>query len=124
MGKKQKMITISLWGVLFLVVLGVLVGKLLPARHGEMPVLYEGARFALTDQDGKPFSNNDLRGKAYICDFIFTTCGSACPIMTHKLADVQKNTPADVQLVSFSVNPEHDTPAVLKEYAGCERART
>jgi protein SCO1/2 len=79
--------------------------------------LFHTPAFVLTDQDGKSFSDVDLRGKAYICDFIFTTCGSACPMMSQKLAGVQKQTPAELQLVSFTVNPEHDTPAVLKAYA-------
>jgi protein SCO1/2 len=125
MGRKQKIITICLWLVLFLVVLGVTVAKMmpmLPPRHAEMPVLFEASRFALVDQDGKDFAATDLRGKAYICDFIFTTCGSACPVMTHKLAEVQGETPAELQLVSFTVNPEHDTPAVLKEYAKLNNA--
>jgi protein SCO1/2 len=131
MGHKQKIITIALWAVLFLVVLAVLaakllpssvVAKLLPPGHASMPVLYEGPRFSLTDQDGKALSTADLRGKAYICDFIFTTCGSACPIMTSKLSNLQKETPAELNFVSFSVNPEFDTPAVLKTYARAKSA--
>jgi protein SCO1/2 len=113
----QRIITLSLWSILFLVVLMVLVGKLLPGRHADVPVLFQAARFALIDQDGKGLSAADLRGSVYICDFIFTTCGSACPLMSHDMADIQKQTPASVQLLSFTVNPEHDTPAVLKEYA-------
>ena len=50
-------------------------------------------------------------------DFVFTTCGSVCPMMSAHLRDLQKTTPAAVRLVSFTVDPDHDTPAVLKEYA-------
>ena len=42
-----------------------------------MKALFHTPAFALTDQDGKAFSYSDLRGKPYICDFIFTTCGTA-----------------------------------------------
>ncbi|HZL37769.1 MAG TPA: SCO family protein [Tepidisphaeraceae bacterium] len=115
--RTQKLITLSLWLVLGLVMVGVVVARLIP-HHADMPVLYPAPRFALTDQNGKPFGAADLRRRPYICDFIFTTCGSACPMMSHKMAQLQKQTPAQLRLVSFTVNPEHDTPAVLKEYAG------
>jgi protein SCO1 len=75
--------------------------------------------FALTDQAGKAFGSAELAGKPWIANFVFTRCPSVCPLLTAKfkslqgkLADVQ-----DVQFVSFSVDPEHDTPAVLAEYA-------
>ena len=112
----QKALTTTLWMVLALVFVGVVVGKLVP-RHAQMPVLFAAPRFALTDQDARPFSAADLRGKPYICDFIFTTCGSSCPLMTQKMAKLQRETPAGVGLVSFTVNPERDTPAALKAYA-------
>ncbi|HWE01468.1 MAG TPA: SCO family protein [Tepidisphaeraceae bacterium] len=117
MSKTQKLINFALWGVLGVVLLGMLVGKFMPAGHPPMKVLFHAAAFTLTDQDARPFSGADLRGKAYVCDFIFTTCGSACPMMSHKLQGIQTQTPAALQLVSFTVNPEHDTPPVLKEYA-------
>src|SRR6185437_11739553 len=132
MGKTQKLITTALWSVLFLVVIGVLVGKFIPAMstpvasRPDLTVKFPTPHFALLDQENKPFSSDNLRGKAYICDFIFTTCGMACPIMTAKLSQLQKQTPADLQLVSFTVNPEFDTPPVLKEYAklnGADLAR-
>jgi protein SCO1/2 len=51
-----------------------------------------------------------------VADFIFTTCGNICPIMSGKMAEVQNQTPTKLAMVSFSVDPEHDTPAVLKAY--------
>lgn len=99
--------------------------KSLPSGRSAQ-VLFAAPHFTLIDENGAPFTADNLRGKPYICDFIFTTCGSACPIMSHKLAEVQKQTPAGVQLVSFTVNPEHDTPPVLKQYAasyGADPAR-
>ena len=132
MGKTQKLITITLWAVLITALVGVVTAKLLLPRPGThqagssqpsqstgdpLPVLYPAATFALTDQDGRPFSSDRLRGRPWVCGFIFTTCGDVCPRLTGQMAGLQHKLPAGAQLVSFSVNPEHDTPAVLKEYA-------
>ena len=102
--RAQKIIIASLWSVLLLVIVGVAVGKFVAWSHadskqksspsgGPIGVLFAAPQFSLSDQDGKAFSADDLRGKAYICDFIFTTCGSICPAMTQKLAEVQSKTP-------------------------------
>lgn len=119
--KADRIITIVLWVALAGVAACVLVMKLVP-RHPDMPVLWSAPRFALTDQDARPLSASDLRGHAYICDFIFTTCGSICPIMSHKMEGLQQQTPAAVKLVSFTVDPAHDTPAVLRQYAAAHHA--
>jgi protein SCO1/2 len=50
-------------------------------------------------------------------DFIFTECASACPIMSGHMSALQSRIPSDVKFVSFSVDPEHDTPPVLLAYA-------
>ncbi|MDB5292189.1 MAG: photosynthetic protein synthase [Phycisphaerales bacterium] len=114
--KAQRIISISLWVILVLVMVGVIAGRFAPS-HAEIPVLYPAPTFALTDQNAQPLGNVQLRGKPYICDFVFTTCGGICPMMSHKMSELQKQTPAGVQLVSFTVNPETDTPPVLKKYA-------
>ncbi len=113
------MITTALWAALVLVMVGVVVGQFWRPRHNppELPTYYNVGAFSLVDENGKPFTEQDLRGRPYVADIIFTTCAGTCPIMSSKLAEVQKLTPAGVQLVSFTVNPEFDTPAVLKEYA-------
>jgi protein SCO1/2 len=75
--------------------------------------------FTLTDSEGHPFDSNELRGKVWIVDFIFTNCPGPCPRMTsqmHKLSEKLKND-KDIRLVSISVDPEHDTPPVLNAYA-------
>jgi len=76
--------------------------------------------YTLTDQHGKPFGAADLRGKAYIADFVFTSCPSVCPRLTKRMVEVQNRT-ADLgdalYLVTFSVDPENDTPERLAEYA-------
>jgi protein SCO1/2 len=74
--------------------------------------------FSFPDQDGKPVTDRDLRGHVWVADFIFTQCTTACPIMTSKMLLLQKQVPQpSVRFVSFSVDPAHDTPAVLKKYA-------
>jgi protein SCO1/2 len=74
--------------------------------------------FTFTDQDGKSFTQADLRGHVWIADYIFTHCTSSCPLLTSQLKLVQRRLAGrDVRFVSFSVDPEHDTPAALKAYA-------
>lgn len=76
------------------------------------------ADFAFTNQNGKTITQDDYKGKIYVADFFFTTCPTICPIMTDNMAWLQdkiKNMP-DVMLLSHSVTPDTDTPAVLKEY--------
>ena len=74
--------------------------------------------FSLTDQDGQPARLTDLRGRVWIGAFIYTRCSDICPMMAKSLASLQTAiADRDVRLVSFSVDPEHDTPAVLKAYA-------
>lgn len=77
------------------------------------------ADFAFTNQNGKTITQNDYKDKIYVADFFFTTCPTICPVMTTNMAWLQdkvKDMP-DVLLLSHSVTPDIDTPAVLKEYA-------
>jgi len=79
------------------------------------------ADFEFTTQDGDTLSNDDLAGKWWIADFIFTNCETVCLPMTSNMAKLQTKLAEedldDVQLVSFSVEPDRDTPEVLTEYA-------
>lgn len=80
--------------------------------------------FQLIDQNGQPFGSQQLRGKIWIADFIYTTCPGPCPMISSRMSELQKpleNT--DVHLVSITVDPEHDTPTVLRGYAGKLEAR-
>lgn len=77
------------------------------------------ADFAFTNQNGKTITQDDYKGKIYVADFFFTTCPTICPKMTTNMAWLQdkiKDMP-DVMLLSHSVMPDIDTPAVLKAYA-------
>ena len=86
-----------------------------------LPVIGPAPPFALTSQDGKPVAVADLRGKVVAVAFIYTECPDICPMLTQKMVQVQDELGADfgakVAFVSISLDPEHDTPAVLKDYA-------
>jgi cytochrome oxidase Cu insertion factor (SCO1/SenC/PrrC family) len=78
--------------------------------------------FTLIDQDGRHLGLIDLRGRAWIANFIFTRCATVCPRLTGEMAKLQevlRDDPAwpDLNLVSISVDPEHDDPQVLSDYA-------
>ena len=80
--------------------------------------------FSLTTESNSPFSRTQLLGKVTIADFIFTQCAGSCPVMTMKMGELQdtfKFAP-ELEFVSFSVDPETDTPAVLREYASNHNA--
>jgi protein SCO1/2 len=75
--------------------------------------------FALTERSGKTITNADLMGKIWVADFVYTTCPGPCPLVTASLARVQNAVMHDphVQLVTFTVDPQTDTPPVLAAYA-------
>jgi protein SCO1/2 len=73
-----------------------------------------------------PFGQPDLAGQPWIADFIYTTCDGPCPVLSANMARLQTRLPAPFQLVSFTIDPEHDTPRVLAEYGqrfGADPAR-
>ena len=73
----------------------------------------------MTDSTGNTFHSKALAGKVWIADFIYTNCPAECPMMTSKMHAVQKQVTGqqDVRLISISVDPERDTPAVLQAFA-------
>jgi protein SCO1/2 len=74
--------------------------------------------FQLTNQNNQPFGSTQLVGKIWIADFIFTSCPGPCPMISSRMAELQKPLEkTDVHLVSFSVDPEKDSPEVLRSYA-------
>ncbi|MEP2937414.1 MAG: SCO family protein [Gilvibacter sp.] len=75
--------------------------------------------FSFTNQNGETISNASYEGKVYISEFFFTTCPSICPIMNRNMVQIQDEFYGNPNLgiASFSIDPEHDTPQVLKEYA-------
>jgi len=76
--------------------------------------------FSLTERSGKKITLNDLKGRPWLGDFIFTRCGGPCPILSLRMSELQKDfkDKSNLQFVSFTIDPEYDTPQVLQEYAG------
>ncbi|MBE0390326.1 protein SCO1/2 [Flavobacterium sp. 7E] len=75
--------------------------------------------FNLIDQEGKPFTAENIKGKICVVDFFFTSCPGICPKMAKSMNDLQKDFIKDdkVLLVSHSVTPEQDSVSVLAKYA-------
>jgi len=84
--------------------------------HKPLPVLGEVPRFELTSQGGKKFASTALDGHVWIADFVFTNCQGPCPRMSSRMHALQAATGPAVHLVSFTVDPERDTPEVLAAY--------
>lgn len=84
-----------------------------------LPVLKSLPPFTLTSEKDTPFHAKDLLGQVWVADFIFTSCGGPCPIMTRNMAGVAETLAQypDVAFVSISVDPETDSPEVLAKYS-------
>jgi protein SCO1/2 len=85
-----------------------------------LPVLGQVPAFHLVDERGAPFTSDSMRGHAAVVDFVFTRCPSSCPRLTARMGELQGRLQKDgsgARLVSFSVDPENDTPPVLAAYA-------
>ncbi len=87
-------------------------------RKPELPRFGALPDFALASADGGTLSSADLRGSAWIASFLFTSCQGPCPVIALRVKGLQKELGAAVRLVTFTVDPEHDTPKVLAAYAG------
>lgn len=77
------------------------------------------ADFSFTTQDNDTLGLEDLEGEWWVADFIFTNCVTVCLPMTYHMSLLQENIDKedlDVRLISFSVDPDFDTPEVLKAY--------
>ncbi len=85
----------------------------------ELEVIGKVPNFNFINQDGKTIVNDSYVGKVYIIEFFFTTCPSICPIMNRNMVKIQNEFYGNPNLgiASFSIDPVHDTPSVLKEYA-------
>jgi protein SCO1/2 len=84
------------------------------AVYGRVPT------FQLVDQRGAPFTDGSMAGHVNVVDFIFTRCAASCPRLTARMGELQARLAHEgsaARLVSFTVDPENDTPPVLAEYA-------
>ena len=85
-----------------------------------LPTIGAAPAFALTTADGGRLALADLRGKVVAVTFIYATCTDTCPLLTAKLARLHQrlgNDALQVTFVAITVDPERDTPAVLRNYA-------
>lgn len=85
----------------------------------KVPIYGTVPPFSLMERSGRTIHLSDLRGEVWVVDFIFTTCPGPCPVMTGRMKRLQEELAGkqDVRLVSVTVDPETDTPAVLSQYA-------
>lgn len=109
-------VTVAITGFSFPVIKG-----LLATPVKELPALGRLSDFKLRDQDGQELQySRALQGQILVVNFIFTRCPDVCPLLTKQMAKLQKRFDVSgpmVRLVSISVDPEHDQPAILKSYA-------
>lgn len=94
-------------------------GDFLGTAGSNLQVFGEAPNFALIERSGTPLTKEHLLGKVWVANFIFTRCAAECPVLSNRMAQLQEvfAAAADVRLVSISVDPEYDTPAVLAQYA-------
>jgi protein SCO1/2 len=92
-----------------------------PAAGESLPKIKTAPEFTLTNQDGKRLALKDLRGKVLAVTFIFASCADTCPLLTAKMVGIQNRLGSafgeKVYFVSITVDPDRDTPDVLKRYA-------
>lgn len=108
------------WVVLTLVLVGVTVAAVQRGRTSGLPEIAIVPAFRLTDQHGVTVTQSDFLGGVWIANFMFTSCPDVCPLLTERMARLRERvapTGNSVRFVSFSVDPETDTPAVLLRYA-------
>lgn len=88
-------------------------------RASKIPKYDKVPPFRMTDANGRPFTEQDLDGKVWIVDFIYTNCPAECPRMTSRMHQLESRTSEhpDIGFLSISVDPDRDSPEVLKEFA-------
>jgi protein SCO1/2 len=82
-------------------------------------VYHSIADFAFVNQVGDTIRKEDMAGKIYVADFFFTSCPTICPVMKKEMLRVYEQFKGDpnFRILSHSIDPSHDTQAVLKDYA-------
>jgi protein SCO1/2 len=124
--RNQSSSTVIVWTTLIAVLAGISSAFLYQTftqqpssvSSSNLPYLGETGLFKLTTSDGREFDQNELKGKVWVADFIFTRCLGQCPFMVEKTKELQKSFLdfQDLRFVSISVDPQNDTPEVLKAY--------
>ena len=110
-------------GLLAALAIGLLAASCMSEKAAELPEYFEVPDFTLTDQLGREFSSASLEDKVMLANFVFTNCVQLCPVLTPRMAEMQSLLEDDgvlgsgVVLLSISVDPEQDTPELLRAYA-------
>lgn len=107
------------------IILPILIGFLILSRPSQpVPeVLWEVPAFNLTDQESQPFGNQQMRGHVWVAGFVYTHCPDVCPLITQRMAALRDSLQSEgkfgnsVRFASFTVDPDRDTPDVLRAYA-------
>jgi protein SCO1 len=120
----QRLVIHPGWVAFAALALAVPMGALMFQRAAgpELPVLASLPQFSLVDEQGAPFHKDDMLGRVWVADFVFTSCADACPKLQNKMRRLQERLlpPAqggNISLLSISVDPERDTPDKLRDYA-------
>jgi len=128
--KPGKLVLHPGWIAFAAIALAVPMGALLLKQSiaPDLPMLGDLPAFSLIAENGKPFGKEDLLGKVWIADFVFTSCSDACPRLQAKMKRLQDRLippeqGGNIGLLSISVDPERDTPEKLKEYGETFGAR-
>ncbi|PMC39241.1 cytochrome c oxidase assembly protein [Bacillus sp. UMB0899] len=111
---EQKKLLVVMLGIFLLILTGC--GNQTPI---EDPLNYEVQSFSYTNQNGEAVSLDDLKGNVWVANFIFTNCETVCPPMTAHMSELQekmKSKGVNARIISFSVDPEVDTPEKIKEF--------
>lgn len=94
-------------------------GSGVPMGTDGFPIYGQLAGFSLVDQNGQKVTAEELLGRIWIANFIFTRCGGTCVQMSNAMAALNKELAAEpeVRLLSFSMDPDFDKPEILNKYA-------
>ena len=105
--------------ITFIIIIALIAVMQPDGAEEQLPIIGKIPAFDLVDQNSKQFTLKNLEGNVWLADFIFTTCSGPCPIMTERMGMVQHDLleTEKLKFVSFTVNPDYDTPEVLKKYA-------
>ena len=125
MNGQPKRMPLTAWVVAFLAAAVLISGAYRLFRGSErresdaMAPIGNVPEFRFTTQEGKTLTREDMKGKVWVVDFFFTRCPGPCPVMSSRMAEISRTLrkTGDVRLVSVSIDPTHDTPEVLAEYA-------
>lgn len=124
--KNQSSYSIVVWILLIAVLAGIsaaFIYQTFTQRHPihsvpRLPYLGEAGTFELKSSDGQTLDQSSFKDKVWVAEFIFTRCHGQCPFMVQKMKELAEDFPGfkDLRFVSVSVDPETDTPEILRMY--------